>query len=223
MQAYDGLRHCRFPWKATPAIALLAVGIAAPTHAAGPDCAKIDDGSLRLACYDAEFRASISSAQASAWMVREETSKVSDRRSVILAVESLEPLSGRFGRKEKATLILACREGATHAYVIFGGHFMSSHQHGAVTYRVDKKPAVKKNFINSNDHTALGLWSSGNALPFIRELMAGERLYVQATPLSENPVDAEFPIAGLPEAIKPLQDACKVAITAPSKPRGPAP
>ena len=145
---------------------------------------------------------------------------------VLLAVDSLEPLSGRFGQKQKAKLILACREGATDAYIIFGGHFMSSHQHGMVTYRVDKKPAVKKSFVNSNDHMALGLWGTGSALPFIRELMTGDRLYVQATPMSESPVDAEFPIAGLAEVIKPLQNACKfpaAAPSAPARPRNPTP
>ena len=38
---------------------LLVVGACSPASASGAECAKMDDGALRLACYDALFRASV--------------------------------------------------------------------------------------------------------------------------------------------------------------------
>jgi type VI secretion system protein VasI len=77
-----------------------------------------------------------------------------------------------------------------------------------VTYRLDDKPAKRKWFGESTDHKALGLWGGGNAIPFLKEIMAGQKLLVRATPWSDNAVTGEFSIIGLDEAIKPLRKAC---------------
>ncbi len=86
---------------------------------------------------------------------------------------------------------------------------MSSLDGGTITYRVDKRPATKRHMTESSDHQALGLWSAGEVIPFAKELSGATSLYLQATPHSESSVSAEFAIAGLERAIKPLQQACK--------------
>ncbi|HWV51326.1 type VI secretion system-associated protein TagO [Pseudorhodoplanes sp.] len=190
-------------------LALISLGALAAQSAFGNEqCARIEDSAKRLLCYDLSYRKTQSSQIKGAWHVVEETSKISDVKNVVISLESLEPLRARFGQKRHANLILACRERKTDAYIIFGGHFMSDLNHGTVTYRIDKRPAVKKRMQESNDHQALGLWGGANAIPFIKELIDGQTLYVVATPLSESAVTAEFPISGLAEAIKPLQAAC---------------
>lgn len=186
----------------------LVTVIAASPASANEQCASIDDSAKRLLCYDLTYRTKQGTKTSTAWQVTEEISKISDVRNIVMAVKSLERLSGRFGDKQHALLVLACREKKTDAYIVFGGHFMSDLNHGTVTYRIDKKPAVKKRMNASNDHRALGLWGGANAIPFIRELIGGDSLYVVATPHSESAVSAQFPIAGLADAVKPLQSAC---------------
>jgi len=193
---------------ATAAIALILSASTAGAEEPG-DCAAVPDDAKRLICYDLIFKIKQTTAIESRWEVTEETSRIDDRKNVFLNLDSVEPLRGRFGQKERARLVLACREGKTSSYILFGGHFMSSLTGGAVTYRIDKRPAAKRRMTESSDHQALGLWSAVDAVPFVRELFGANSLYVQATPHGESPVSAEFQVAGLELAIKPLQSACK--------------
>lgn len=198
-------------------ITFILIAFPAVAQDAGKECAAMENAAKRLLCYDGIFRTSTkSSAGFGQWATTEETSKISDVKNVFLSVDSIEKLTGRFGRREHATLLIRCREKVTDLYITFGGHFMSSHRDGTVTYRVDKTPAKTKHMTNSGDHMALGLWSGTAAIPFIRELMTGTTLFLQATPMSESPVTAEFPLSGLQEAIKPLQAACNWQTQAPA-------
>lgn len=190
-------------------IPLLAMPTAAIGQNTGKACAIISDDARRLSCYDAVFRVSEEPTKpVGDWTVSEETSKVDDSKTVFLSVRSIDRIRGRFGNKKRAVLMLRCKENTTSAFINFGGHFMSSLNHGTVTYRVDKRPSRRKRMTNSNNHTALGLWSGGTAIPFIKELFGGKRLYVSATPMSESAVEAEFNIGGLETAIAPLRKAC---------------
>lgn len=170
------------------ALAIAAAIAATPVNAqsTGADCAKIQASDQRLACYDGLFRSERSTTSSGAWQVSQEVSKISDVRNVSLTLSSNERIPGRFGPKDRATLVLTCREGKTDAYIIFGGLFMSSLNSGAVIYRVDKRPAVRKPMRESNDHQALGLWGGASAIPFIRELLDGSSVYVQATALRKR-------------------------------------
>jgi len=79
---------------------------------------------------------------------------------------------------------------------------------GTVTYRIDTAKAQKKEFTESTDHEALGLWNGGSAIPWIKAMFGGARMYVEATPFSESAVSDFMPISGLEEAIKPLRESC---------------
>lgn len=148
---------------------LLAIVVPALAQDDPKACADVVDDAKRLVCYDLVFRTKQTTTIQGKWEVREETSKISDKRNVFVSVDSNEPLRGRFGQKRPATLMIACRESKTDSYIVFGGHFMSSIQGaGTVTYRVDKKPAKQRRFTESNDHQALGLWSSSASIPFVR-------------------------------------------------------
>ncbi len=200
-----------------PVAFALAFGQAAHAET-GKECAGISDDAKRLICYDLIFKIKQTTSVSSKWNVSEETSKIDDRKNVFVVVESLERLQGRFGQKDRARLMFICREGKTVSYITFGGHFMSTLNSGTVTYRVDKRPAGKRHMTESTDHQALGHWSAPEAISFARELYGATSLYVQATPHSESPVSAEFPVEGLEQAIKPLQAACKWPAPAVGKP-----
>lgn len=208
-------RHIFRPVIGTLLLAAISQSAKAET---GNDCAGVADDAKRLICYDLIFKIKQTNSVSRKWKVSEETSKVDDRKNVFVAVDSLERLEGRFGLKDRARLLFTCREGKTSSYITFGGHFMSSLSGGTVTYRVDKRPAGKRRMTESTDHQALGHWSALEAIPFARELYGANSLYIQATPHSESPVSAEFPVSGLEEALKPLQAACKWAAPVAGKP-----
>ncbi|MFE0756328.1 type VI secretion system-associated protein TagO [Inquilinus sp. NPDC058860] len=193
------------------ALVLTAVGQA---HAAAPeDCAKIAADAERLACYDLQFKASVSpvpQAPESKWVVQEQVSKIDDSKNVFLRLTSSEPITDRLGQPSDLVLWIACRERKTSLWIHFGGQFMADlNGGGEVTYRIDKAAAKTRSFEESNSNEALGLWNGIPAIAFIRELFGGTMLLIHATPFNENSVTAELPIAGLEEAIKPLREACR--------------
>jgi type VI secretion system protein VasI len=190
---------------------------AAPAIAAndgGAACAKITSDEARLTCYDMIFKKSVetstSADAASAWTARVETSKIDDTKNVFVTADSLEASPNPYGQATKSWMMISCRENTTSLYINFAGHFMSDLQgKGTVTYRIDKNPAARQSFRESNDHSVLGLWNGGTAIPFIKRLLGANSLLVRATPFSDSTVTAEFSLAGLENALKPLREACR--------------
>jgi type VI secretion system protein VasI len=143
------------------------------------------------------------------WNVEEERSKIDDSTNVYARLESIEPIHSKLGRPYPMEIMVACRERKTAIFIVFAGHFMSSHAGGGiVTYRIDSRPVQRKEFANSSDHKALGLWSGAQSIPFIKELIGASKLLIRATPFSETPVTAEFDISGAEDALSPLRKAC---------------
>ena len=183
-------------------------------------CSRIQDSIKRIACFDALVADSAPTLQptpsaterpsgSGQWNVTTKVSKIDDSTNVYLLLESIEPIRGRFGENAPMTLSVVCRENKTALYFRFAGQFMSSLEGGGViTYRVDKRPAQTKAFLESNNHEALGLWGVSEAIPFIKGLFGAERLFVRAIPYNESAVSGEFVVGGLENAIKPLRQAC---------------
>ncbi|MFZ2869635.1 type VI secretion system-associated protein TagO [Zavarzinia sp.] len=143
------------------------------------------------------------------WRVVTEVSPIDDSRNVYLSVASDAEIADRFGRPVRPALHLACRENVTSLWLNFGGLFMADIQgFGDVTVRVDAERARRISMRASTDHEALGLWTGGQAVPFIQGLFGRENLFVRAVPFSSGAVDLTFAIGGLAEAVKPLATAC---------------
>lgn len=124
----------------------LVAGLAASSANAADDpkdCAVKATDAERLSCYDAIYRVTPSApVTAGAWIIQREVSKIDDTENVMALVESREPHIAKFGRAEKLSLILMCREHELMAYIIFADVFMSNlNEGGKVTYRVDKQSA----------------------------------------------------------------------------------
>lgn len=80
---------------------------------------------------------------------------------------------------------------------------------GRVDIRLDNDKASSQNWTTSNDNKALGLWSyRQGSIKLIKGMFGKSKMLAQARPFSESIVIAQFPIAGIQEAIKPLQKAC---------------
>jgi type VI secretion system protein VasI len=193
---------------------LLPGNVRAETDRGLAKCAAIESSVSRLACYDDLARQRDVAAPATTtvtkgkWHVTTETSKIDDSTNVYLILESNGEFAGKFGSSQKATLYIACRENKTDLYVVLGDHFLaSSGGFGTVTYRIDKRAAKERQFVESTDNSALGLWN-GVGVSIIKELLSGASLLIRVTPFNESSITVEFTIAGLEEAIKPLRKAC---------------
>jgi len=193
--------------------AFASTGSNAQAQQTGESCGEIDLDAPRLRCYDSLFRPSTTIAtpaqSTGKWQVTTEVSPIDDSAKVYLRLVGDNGIKDRFGREEQMTLTIACRENTTSLWVYFGGNFMSDNQgRGRVTYRIDSHTAQTKSFGESNNNMALGLWTGGASIPFVKSLFDGERLYLQATPFSDSVVSDFFSIGGLEKAIKPLREAC---------------
>lgn len=212
---------------AAATFAFAIVGTASADEA--KDCHSVTDAKARLECYDeaTEFnegeahKAALLQALEDAGVVEAEKPKalskwtsstsvsdLDDSKNIILRLESDNEIRGKYGDSGPMMMYIRCSENTTSIYFTFNGHFMSDHQYGQVTYRLDEKKAVKKGMQESTDHEALGLWRGGSSIPFIKGMLGNEKMLVQATPHSESSVKSTFSIAGLEDEIKPLREAC---------------
>jgi type VI secretion system protein VasI len=143
-----------------------------------------------------------------AWLYRTETSRVDDSTSIILLLSARDLARDRVGRTFRFELSIRCAEGTTAFAIDFDGLVVSAQSAAEVTWRVDGRPPGVMAMQHSSDNRALGLWSTETAVPFIQTLFGGQTLVIQANPLSGTQMIAEFPIAGIEEAIAPLRQAC---------------
>ena len=199
----------------------IALFFAVSAAQAQEQCTKITVDSVRLACYDALFRGAEdqlvttseekpipSRGLISVWNVRTEKSRMTDQTDVYLSVESDEPVYCSWG-VSPVRLLLRCKENRTNVLLITSCHVTSGHGgYGRVTYRVDDRKSMTRNFEESTDNRSLGLWSFGRARPFIGDLMDGKELLIRFTPFGESPKETTFSIHGLEDAIEPLRGAC---------------
>jgi type VI secretion system protein VasI len=178
------------------------------------DCRSIESDLDRLACYDLESgraHESIAASTEGAWRVRSERSEMTDDPNVYVTVASDDPLPCRFASPENAMLVLRCQENTTSVIISTTGcHLASSdyNNYGVVTYRLDEAPSSTRDFVESTDNRALGLWSGGEAIPFIKDLFGHRELLTRFTPFNDSPVTARFSIAAVEEAVAPLREAC---------------
>lgn len=192
-------------------LAFSAAGLALLTANANASqtCASISSDAQRLACYDMEYKPAPTVSKSSKWSVSENVSPMDDSKTVTLHLESSEPIQNRYRGITTADLYIRCQEKTTSLFFVYGDNFLSSIQgYGQVTYRIDAKPSSTKNMTESTDNKALGLWTGGSSIPFVKSMFGGENLVVRITPFNESPVTAQFQISGLEDAIKPLRAAC---------------
>lgn len=192
---------------------LIVLAGSAKAQNTGQECAAVEDGGARLACYDSVFRTTTSTPVVEgkgAWQVREETSKITDKTNVYVTVESDQLVPDRFGgRGTPATLIVRCQDDTTSLTIWFGGQFMaSSGGFDRVTYRLDKQAAVNDRWEESTNNEFMGLWSGGQSIPLIKQLFSAQNFLVQATPFNESSITLDFKVGGLEHAIAPLRKAC---------------
>lgn len=142
------------------------------------------------------------------WITSADQSPIDDSPSAYAQVLAEADHIDRYRRAHRFSLQIACEQNTTYVAITFDRLFMSDIQgYGRVTYRVDNHPAHTRDFTALNDNSGLGLLR-GQAIPFIKELFGGKRLYISALPFSEAAVEAHFPIIGIDTAVSEIRDAC---------------
>jgi type VI secretion system VasI family protein len=143
------------------------------------------------------------------WEVSQSTSQFDDSPTVVLSLSAEDEIDARFGGSGRPNIYLRCQENKTDLYVVAAGHFLSDIQgYGIVDYRLDSAAAGKLSMQTSTDNQALGLWSGNRSIPVIKLMFGKQNLSMRLTPYNESPKEFTFDISGLPEAIKPLREAC---------------
>lgn len=147
-------------------------------------------------------------AERNAWSTSIEKSKIDDSSEVHLSVRTTEAIHVRY-HDHHPVLWLRCMENRTSAFLHFDEMFMADNGgYGEVTFRIDDQKAFTRRMGESTDHNALGFWSGGSAIPFIKTLYGGKKLLVRATPYSESAITFELDISGTETAVAPLRKAC---------------
>lgn len=194
--------------------AAVALGFPSSALSQADKCAGIENDLDRLACYDAasgRTPSSKTSKAAGSWNERIVTSEFEDTKDVFLYVDSEAPIDcGSLRGSSEARLFLRCMENTTAVIIQTKCHLTSSRYngYGDVDVRMDDAPAKVVSMESSTSNDALGLWSGGKAIPFIKSMIGKEKLITRFTPFSESPVTARFDITGLDEAIAPLRESC---------------
>ena len=145
------------------------------------------------------------------WRSHVSTSKIQDTRDVYLRVDS-DTYQQRFGRGT-ATLAVRCVENTT-AFVINFGEYLGDDSSSVyekwkrVTIRLDDQNPIVKRMDVATNNEAVGLWSGGASIPFIKSMIGKKRMVVRITPYGENTREMTFPIEGLEYFIDPLRESC---------------
>ena len=164
-----------------PTVIILAVIGLSPASALANECALIEGGIERLACFDEMFPRPEpdvveSTSPRGDWTVRIETSAMTDETNVYLRLESEQPVYCSWSNGNTVTLVLRCKENTTSAIFSTGCHMTSSryNDYGDITYRLDDEAPRVKAFTESTNNRSLGLWRGGEAIPFIRDMLGND-------------------------------------------------
>lgn len=163
----------------------------------------------RLACYDKALPPKASEEVKPAvgvgkWQVSTKSSPVDDSENVFVSLSANESFRSQFGESVTPDLYITCREKKTELYINWDTYLGLNETQ--MLFRLDKQKAKTKTWNISSDTKAV--FYRGNVIEFVKSLSQANMMFTQITPYNESPVSATFDLAGLSEALKPLQKAC---------------
>jgi hypothetical protein len=142
------------------------------------------------------------------WSVDRARSSFDDSPTVELELRASKRISGWPNKVETPVLVLRCQEHKTEVFIQTGmapdverGLFGRA----TVRLRLDDDPALQRIASKSTDGKALFL---PQPVSLIRSLAEHKRMVFGFTPFHSSPVETEFNLDGLSEAVKSLYQAC---------------
>ena len=175
-------------------------------------CSKVQDVTKRAACYDvltAKYK-DIQPADLlnpnTKWHVSTHVSPITDTSDVYMHRNSRKTVQTDIFGEAHPMLLIQCVNGQTSIAVnwefIVGGGTLP------LTYRVDDAQPVTAEVKVSDDFRSIVSWSSERSIEVIKTLLGKEKVALQITPLSQQPVAVVFDLEGLEKAVQPLRKSC---------------
>ncbi|OON38450.1 type VI secretion protein [Izhakiella australiensis] len=163
----------------------------------------------RLACYDNIFPPKAAEEAkpvvgVGKWQVLTKTSPIDDSENVFVSLSANDSFRSNFGESITPDLYITCREKKTELFINWDTYLGLNETQ--MLFRLDKQKAKTKRWDISSDTKAI--FYRGNVIEFVKSLSQANVMFTQITPYNESPVNATFDLAGLSEALKPLQKAC---------------
>ncbi|WP_196259226.1 type VI secretion system-associated protein TagO [Pelagibacterium limicola] len=196
---------------------LLAVAPAGAQQTSPERCALIGPATERLACYDSLFRSDEftgegeeDTPQQGMWASGVEVSQIegTERPFATLQSEQLIPALPR-GRAP-ARMTIMCLDGTTVVQFGFAGYPLGTptSNSGILTIQFDRLPGRSQSLQLSADRTALGFFSTNDAMNFLDQLLQAQRLLVRAQPQGQRSATVSFQLEGIEQALVPVREAC---------------
>lgn len=178
-------------------------------------CSAIDDSLQRLTCFDSLFprtaagaatpdKAPPAAPPAVIWHIEEDKSPLDDSIKFTAGLSPKTVTTSGIGDAEMY-LVVRCAENTT-SVVFVTSMFMIS-ERPTVTIRVGDEPARTERWSRSTNYKAVGLWSGGEAIPFLKRLKDNVRLAVRIE--DKDRVDAEFDLGDVSAHIQKIRGYCK--------------
>lgn len=165
------------------------------------ECAAIGAGTKRLACYD-RLAASI----AGSWRIAMQNSPIDGSRTVLLSLDANALTFSEARQPIRPALWIRCEQDQTQLYVLWDLYLGTYDTE--ILYRIDSAPAHTESWEIPSDKQAAGLWSSAEAIAFIKKLFGADQMVMEVTPYADRSLKSVFEVAGLKQAIAPLRKAC---------------
>ena len=173
------------------------------------DCAAIEDGTTRLACYDElsgrDLRDSKLTPTTGKWVISKKVSDINDRPLiwVMLPAEGLQ--NDGISIYAKPSLDLSCEDGQTYAYIAPQRVMSVSNDSMDVLFQIDGGPAKREIWQVSGDGRKI---FQPRPIPWIKALMPARKLAVQIVIYGRDSLNFSFDLKGLDLAVAPLRDLC---------------
>ena len=180
------------------------------------DCSKINTSGERLACFDAiskqnELPASEEikgDEQKSKWVL-ETIQPEMNAGTMYTIIMIADHHIGRNHRHVGAgAILISCWKSSMSVFFLTGGPLDEHNGRSFVRYQLDQEPTKTIEMSLQETQLSIGLWSSEQSIPFIKEMFGHDKMLVLLEGYKGNTETLEFPIKGLEEALKPLRKAC---------------
>lgn len=164
-------------------------------------CASIEESAERLACFD-----KVTANIAGSWQIASQISPTDGSRSIYLHLDSSALTFDRARQPIRPTLWIRCQNNQTSLYVAWDAYLGT--YHGDVQYGVDSAPLGTASWLLAEDRETMGLWTDGDAIPFIKKLFGSEALVMKVTPYNDRVLTGQFELTGIETAVAPVREAC---------------
>lgn len=174
-------------------------------------CAVIEGALARLECYDSVAKKNkLNGPQSqpvdgkavnSRWLADVKINPIDDSKTVTLVSEAV---SGISRRGYPVYAYIRCKSNETDFFINWNDYIGGDEP--AVLSRIGNAQAQTSKWDISTDNETT---FHPQPIPFIKSLLASDKLILQVTPYSESPVTVIFDLTNLSESIKPVRDTCK--------------